>query len=175
VKEIHGDDDGDRCLARHIRYHPILAAAAASRSPRSRSRRRKRALRTWKLAQPAEQRTNGLVFPDAAGNVEDHTTIYRRFGAAQLGCGISAPRLGGDRKPLYDKDGRPERRQKYGLHAIRHACASLLIAQGWQPKRLQAFMGHASIKLTYDVYGHLFVDAEGDQKAIARLESAQLG
>jgi integrase len=65
--------------------------------------------------------------------------------------------------------------QKYGLHALRHACASLLIDQGWQPKRLQVFLGHASIKLTFDTYGHLFKDAEGDQKAMAKLEGALLG
>jgi integrase len=93
----------------------------------------------------------------------------------QIACGISEPRLGDDGKPLTDAEGKPLRRHKYGLHAMRHACASLLIAQGWQPKRLQAFMGHASIKLTYDVYGHLFTDAEGDQKAMAKLEGALLG
>ena len=131
-------------------------------------------LRAWKLAQPAEQRGNDLVFPDAAGNVEDHTSVYRRFGALQLACGIAQPRLDEDGKPLADDDGRPQRRQKYGLHAMRHACASLLIAEGWLPKRIQVFMGHASIKLTFDTYGHLFKDAEGDQKAMARLESALL-
>ena len=36
-------------------------------------------LRQWKIAQPKEQRINGLVFPDSAGDVEDHTAIYRRF------------------------------------------------------------------------------------------------
>ena len=58
---------------------------------------------------------------------------------------------------------------------MRHACASLLIDQGWQAKRLQQFMGHSSIKLTYDVYSHLFKDAEGDQAAMVKLEGALLG
>lgn len=58
--------------------------------------------------------------------------------------------------------------------AMRHACASLLIAQGWLPKRIQDFMGHASIGLTYDTYGHLFKDAEGDQRAMAKLEGELL-
>lgn len=140
-------------------------------------------LREWKLRCPRRDKGKKgpddpgvleYVFPDEGGNVEDHTTIYRRFGAVQLACGIALPRLGEDGKPLVDEDGKPLRRQKYGLHAMRHACASLLIAQGWQPKRLQVFMGHASIKLTYDVYGHLFKDAEGDAKAMARLEGALL-
>ncbi|HEV2547010.1 MAG TPA: tyrosine-type recombinase/integrase [Stellaceae bacterium] len=118
---------------------------------------------------------DALVFPDADGKVEDHTTLYRRFGALQLSCGIAEPRLGDAGKPILGADGRPERRQRYGLHAMRHACASLLIAQGWQPKRIQVFMGHSTIKLTFDVYGHLFPDAKGDQKAMAKLEGSLLG
>ena len=65
-------------------------------------------------------------------------------------------------------------RQMYGLHAMRHACASLLIAQAWLPKRIQVFLGHATIGLAFDTYGHLFKDSEGDQKAIAKLEGALL-
>ncbi len=57
---------------------------------------------------------------------------------------------------------------------MRHASASLLIDQGWQAKRIQHFMGHASI-MTYDTYGHLFKAAESDAKAIARLEPESLG
>jgi integrase len=98
-------------------------------------------LREWKIAQPKEQRAGGFVFPDAAGGVEDHTTVYRRFSALQIACGISEPRLGPDSKPVLNKGGRPRRRQKDGPHAMRHACASLLIAEGWQAKRIQAYMG----------------------------------
>jgi hypothetical protein len=38
---------------------------------------------------------------------------------------------------------------------LRHTYASLLIAQGEQPKYIQEQMGHSSIKVTFDVYGHL--------------------
>ena len=37
---------------------------------------------------------------------------------------------------------------------------------------VQEIMGHASITLTYDRYGHLFSDREGDQAAMKRLEAA---
>ena len=47
--------------------------------------------------------------------------------------------------------------------------------QGWAPKRIQAFMGHASIEMTYDVYGYLFKDAESHALAVAKLEPALLG
>lgn len=42
------------------------------------------------------------------------------------------------------------------LHDLRHTCASLLIALGAHPKVIQEWLGHASITVTMDVYGHLF-------------------
>lgn len=41
------------------------------------------------------------------------------------------------------------------FHALRHTCASLLIAQGAHPKYIQTQLGHASISRTLDRYGHL--------------------
>lgn len=41
-------------------------------------------------------------------------------------------------------------------HELRHTAASLLIAAGADPKSVQEQLGHASITITYDVYGHLF-------------------
>jgi integrase len=42
-----------------------------------------------------------------------------------------------------------------GFHEARHTFASLLIDAGTNPKAIQEFMGHASITITFDVYGHL--------------------
>jgi integrase len=42
------------------------------------------------------------------------------------------------------------------LHECRHTYASLSIAAGVEPKQLQEAMGHASIAITMDRYGHLF-------------------
>jgi integrase len=42
------------------------------------------------------------------------------------------------------------------LHECRHTFASLLIAAGTNPKGVQEYMGHASITMTFDQYGHLF-------------------
>jgi integrase len=62
---------------------------------------------------------------------------------------------------------------RYGFHAIRHAAASLFIAHlEWTPKRVQSVLGHASITMTFDRYGHLFEDREGDQEALKKLEAA---
>jgi integrase len=42
------------------------------------------------------------------------------------------------------------------IHDLRHTCAALLIAQGASPKAIQAHLGHSSIQVTFDRYGHLF-------------------
>lgn len=60
---------------------------------------------------------------------------------------------------------------EFNPHVLRHVFASLQIEQGIQPKRLQALMGHATLKVTMDTYGHLWPDEEGDQLA-ARVENA---
>jgi integrase len=42
------------------------------------------------------------------------------------------------------------------IHDMRHTCASLLIAQDAHPKVVQVHLGHSSISVTMDRYGHLF-------------------
>ncbi len=96
-----------------------------------------------------------LAFPNGAGNVESHANIYNRvFKPLMTSCGI------------IDDAGKP----LFTIHALRHAAASLLIDQGWQPKKIQMFMGHSTITMTYDVYGHLFTDASDDVDKMADLE-----
>jgi integrase len=51
------------------------------------------------------------------------------------------------------------------LHECRHTFASLMIAAGVNAKALQTFMGHASITVTLDLYGHLFPGSE-DEAAV---------
>lgn len=50
------------------------------------------------------------------------------------------------------------------IHDLRHTCASLLISQGAHPKAIQAHLGHSSISVTMDRYGHLF---PSDMEALA--------
>jgi integrase len=50
-----------------------------------------------------------------------------------------------------------------------HTHAAILIAQGEHPKVIQHRLGHSSIKVTLDTYGHLF---EGlDEAAAERLDA----
>lgn len=46
--------------------------------------------------------------------------------------------------------------QLVGLHTLRHTYASLLINQGESIKYVSKQLGHASIQITADLYGHLF-------------------
>jgi integrase len=41
------------------------------------------------------------------------------------------------------------------LHEARHTCASILIAAGVNAKALSVIMGHSTIAMTFDTYGHL--------------------
>ena len=47
-------------------------------------------------------------------------------------------------------------------HELRHSYAAMMIAAGVNPKALQSFMGHASITLTLDTYGHLMPGSEAE-------------
>jgi integrase len=48
------------------------------------------------------------------------------------------------------------------LHEARHTYASFAIAAGLNAKTLSTYMGHATIQITLDLYGHLFPGAEAE-------------
>jgi integrase len=48
------------------------------------------------------------------------------------------------------------------LHECRHTYASLMIAAGVNAKALSAYMGHSSVMITLDRYGHLMPGNEGE-------------
>jgi integrase len=124
------------------------------------------ALKEWRLACPKGELN--LVFPNGNGRVENHANIANRaFYPIQLAAGIAEP-VPGEK----DDDGNPVMKPKYGLHALRHFFASWLIEQGFSPKKVQALMGHSSIQMTFDVYGHLFPSLEDDHAKFAAGELA---
>jgi integrase len=49
-----------------------------------------------------------------------------------------------------------------GLHEARHTFASLMIAAGVNAKALTTYLGHSSVSITYDRYGHLMPGNEGE-------------
>jgi integrase len=61
--------------------------------------------------------------------------------------------------PALDTAGLP---RSIRIHDLRHTCASLLIRQGVHPKAIQHHLGHSSINITMDRYGHLLPDQFDD-------------
>ena len=55
---------------------------------------------------------------------------------------------------------------KIGLHEARHTYASLMIAAGANAKALSTYMGHSSVTVTYDRYGHLMPGNENEAAAL---------
>ena len=125
-------------------------------------------LREWKLACPKGDLN--LVFPNTMGKVENLGNIYTRgYGPLQKACGLT---IDTGKK---DKDGSPILKAKYGFHALRHFYASWLINQGFKPKNIQTLMGHSSITLTFDTYGHLFPTEEDEQAQLSAAELTVVG
>ena len=89
-------------------------------------------LKEWKL-----QAKNSLVFPNTVGRIDDREKMAKNgLRAAQVAAGM------GSKYP--------------GFHCLRHFFASWCIDRGLPPKVIQERLGHSSITLTFDVYGHLF-------------------
>lgn len=128
-----------------------------------------RLVREWKLAcQPTPL---DLVFPSVAGKVMSHRYMTLNvLNPLQRAAGLVEASSCSDAATAADEDALPTR---YTLHDFRHAAASLWIEQQVSPKRVQTWMGHGSIQVTFDVYGHLFSEADRDA-AIAKAVENQL-
>lgn len=119
-------------------------------------------LKEWKLA--CQKGDLNLVFPNGEGNIEYHANVIKRgLHPAMMAAGVTV-----DGK---DAEGKTIKLPKYtGLHALRHWYASWCInrkADGGlelAPKAVQARMGHSSIQVTFDTYGHLFPAADEAQE-----------
>jgi integrase len=122
-------------------------------------------LREWKVACPRGDLE--LVFPTGEGKVENRGNIVNRgLIPAMIAAGLTHTGPNGTRLPKYA-----------GMHALRHFYASWLInakaAGGLElpAKEVQERMGHSSIVITMDTYGHLF--PRGDvQTELATAERA---
>ena len=114
-------------------------------------------LREWKLQCP--KGAGDLVFPTGVGTVDYLANFMHRYvDPAMIAAGV------------VDSRGRA----KYGMHAFRHFYASWCINRRQDgglelpPKTVQARLGHASIVMTLDRYGHLFpTHDDGNELAAA--------
>jgi integrase len=59
------------------------------------------------------------------------------------------------------------------FHDLRHACASLLLAQGVDPRTIMATLGHSTIGQTMDVYTHVLPTLQRD--AATRMDQVLSG
>ena len=60
---------------------------------------------------------------------------------------------------------------KLRFRDLRHTCAALLIAQGAHPRAITDRLGHSTIRVTMDVYGHLLPGV--DEALTAGLEATR--
>lgn len=114
-----------------------------------------------------------LVFPNEEGNVWNYPNFWHRFwvplmNAAGLVTGEPASKTVREWSEAQAGFKQPA----FGPHTLRHVYASLQIEQGVTPKRLQKLMGHATLKLTLDTYGHLWPDESADRARARNVESA---
>ena len=73
------------------------------------------------------------------------TALYRRADEAWAEIGLS---------------------ERLRLHQARHTYASFMLAAGVNAKTLCSYMGHSSIKVTFDLYGHLMPGAEAEAASL---------
>lgn len=95
---------------------------------------------------------DGLVLPTLRGapvKPMGHSALVKRLKSAWAGADLEALKL----------------------HEARHTFASMLIAAGANPKAITTYMGHSSIQVTFDRYGHLM---PGSEAQIAGLLDAYL-
>jgi integrase len=121
------------------------------------------ALREHKLASPSNDQ--GIVFVSRRGDIEHRNAIVERgFQPVQIAAGIIDQHGGAKYK---------------GLHSLRHFYASWCINRRVDGglelplKVVQTRLGHASIQMTADTYGHLFPRGD-DGSELAAAERAFL-
>jgi integrase len=137
----------------------------------------KRSCYQGKITTPKTESSIRVV--DVPQRTLDELMVYRE---------MFPPRAGGfifrtDKGTPIDPDNWSKRRfipileqaglRQVGLHALRHTYASLLINQGESIKYVSRQLGHASIQITADLYGHLF--RETSVSAMRRLELSMIG
>jgi integrase len=150
-------------------------------------------LREWKLKSPrrATGRTDAqgnpvnelhYVFPNGAGRIETHGNIVKRgLIPVQIAAGVCIVVKDAGGNVVVDGEGEPVKKTKYGgTHALRHFFASWCINRKVDGglelpgKVVQERMGHSTIAMTMDVYGHLFPRGD-DGEALAEAERILLG
>jgi integrase len=137
------------------------------------------ALREWKAACP--KGPLGLVFPNKLGHVIFYgDLIDAALLPTMIAAGVSVIAKDAGGHVLLGPNGKPIRNAKYtGLHSLRHFYASWCINRkidgGLElpAKVVQERLGHSTIGMTLDTYGHLFPRGD-DRDELTTAETALL-
>jgi integrase len=125
----------------------VPTKTSAGRRQVSLSEEALRLLREQLLARPPNDL--GLAFPSPSGSVWRKDNFMAR---------------------VFRPAARRAQLQRLRFHDLRHTYAALMVAAGAHPKLLQAQLGHSSINVTLNTYGHLYPDAFVDVgRALDRL------
>lgn len=120
------------------------------------------AIKRWLEAAPQSR----LVFPNTEGNVWSYSNFINRFWIPLMNyAGLVTEKDASKAVREWSRKQSSFKEPRFTPHMLRHVYASLQIAQGIQPKHLQELMGHSSLKVTMDRYGHLWPNEEADKKA----------
>lgn len=88
----------------------------------------------------------GLVFTTSDGNPINPNDLSKAIVRISEGAGI----------------------RRIGLHHLRHSCAGFLLAQGVPPRVVMEILGHSTIEVTMNIYGHVMLDAQ--RKALRHID-----
>lgn len=146
--EWHRDQPKTRAGRRSVTLPPFVAKLLEEH------------LKKWEAPGP-----DGLVFANQLGNPLNGPSFRSNVfmpACAKAGLGTIVKKKG--QRTRYVTDVR--------IHDLRHTAVALAIAVGAHPKAIQARMGHASITMTLDRYGHLF--PEMDETIADRLQDLRV-
>jgi integrase len=103
-----------------------------------------------------------------------HELINHRLQQGEGGIGFVFPSIRNANRPFAprtlalhtSKAWKPNGLTPIGLHECRHSYAAYMIAAGVNSKALSTYMGHSSITITLDRYGHLLPGNETEAAAL---------
>lgn len=108
-----------------------------------------------------------LVFGEGESVPFHAASLYRRADRAWQKAGEAGFRERYGREPTDEEAEQLDPQAgALRLHQARHSFASFMIAASVNPKALSSIMGHSSIKVTFDLYGHLMPGAEREAAAL---------